>query len=338
MKHIFSYLLTCLIISIVMAPIMNRAVLTDPQEFFITIMSGLIYTVSGLYGSIWLFQFLDKKYDWLKDIWKRLTIGIVAVEVWSMLIFILITPPLLYLVRGNSMENIMIELRKNILTPLIMGLPGMLIIASIEFFKYWKSSYLKQEKLKAEMMAYKYEALHSQLNPHFLFNSFNVLSSLVYESPAMAMHFIDQLSELYKRILNSRDKVLIPLAEELEFIQSYIYLLKTRFEDKLNIVVKVNPENDDHIAPMVLQLLIENAVKHNIISKAEPLIIHIEKKADVIETRNMIRLKRVGDESRGTGLQNIQQRYGYFTERPVEVSQRDGEFVVRVPILKQGRR
>lgn len=335
MKKLFSYLLTCLIVSIVLAPIMNKNVLQSREEFFITVLFGLIYTFSGLYGSIWLFRYLDKKYDWLKNIWKRLVFGIVAVEVWSILIYMLVTPLLLFFFRGDSPEGIFDELKKNGVIALVMGLPGMLIITSIEFFRYWKQSYLKEEKLKAEMMAYKYEALHNQLNPHFLFNSFNVLSSLVYENPALAADFIDQLSELYKRVLNNRDKELIPLAEELEFIQSYIFLLKTRFEDKLMILVNVEAEDGECIAPMVLQLLIENAVKHNSISKAEPLVIHIERSEDMIETRNKIRLKRVGDESRGTGLLNIQQRYGFFTDRPVEIAEKDGEFVVNVPILKK---
>src|SRR5690606_13428064 len=203
-------------------------------------------------------------------------------------------------------------LKANIAYPLFMGLPGMLVIAAIEFFKNWKLSYLKQERLKAEMMAYQYEALHNQLNPHFLFNSFNVLSSLVFESQELAVRFIDQLSDLYTRVLDGRNKQLIPLADELEFIQSYSFLLKTRFEDKLDISIDVDAQDDERIAPMVLQLLIENAVKHNRISKDEPLCITIQKKDKAVEVSNPLRLKRAGDESKGTGLQNIRQRYKFF--------------------------
>lgn len=314
---------------------MSRGMFDSYEEFFITILFSLIYTLSGLYGSIWLFKYLDKKYDWLKDIWKRLIIGIVVVELWSLLIYVIVTPVLLLYLRNASITEITPMLKDNMIYPLIMGIPGMLIISVVEFFNNWKISYLKQEKLKAEMMDYKYQALNNQLNPHFLFNSFNVLSSLVFESPALAVKFIDQLSDLYQRVLNSKDKGLIPLSEELEFIRSYSFLLKTRFEDKLEINVDVHVEDDEWIAPMVLQLLIENAVKHNSISKSEPLVIHIQKKGNMIEARNKVRLKKAVPYSNGTGLHNIQQRYSFFTNQAVEVTEIDNEFLVRIPVLKR---
>jgi LytS/YehU family sensor histidine kinase len=250
-------------------------------------------------------------------------------------VFLTLTPVLLYWIKDASIPVIITELKKNFIYPLIMAPSGMLLIAAFEFFKHWEASYQKQEKIKAEMMTYKYEALSNQLNPHFLFNSFNVLSSLVLESPELAIKFIDQLGDLYQRVLNNKDKGLIPLAEELDFVRSYIFLLKTRFEDKLDIRIDIHVQESELIAPLVLQLLIENAVKHNIISKAEPLVIKIARRGDWIEISNPIRIKKIVNGSNATGLHNIRQRYSFFTDKPVEISQADGYFIVTIPVLQK---
>jgi two-component system, LytTR family, sensor kinase len=337
-KRLLYYTVTCLIVATILAPIMDRHALTDFWRFAEGVAFGFAYSFSGLFLSIWTFRYLDRKFDWQKNIVKRLVIGVLVVEALSLFTYGLVTPLILFFLRGTPWDSVVSEMKSNFVMPLLMGLPGMLIIASIEFFRYWKASYLKQQRLRTEMMAYKYTALHNQLNPHFLFNSFNVLSSLLYESPDLAVSFLEQLTELYKRVLDRKDKELIHLSEELEFIQSYAFLLRTRFEDKLHINVNVSATNDDWIAPMVLQLLIENAVKHNVISKAEPLAITIERRGDVIETRNAIRRKRVGDDARGMGLVNIRQRYGFFTQRPVQVTEEEGNFIVRIPVLIKKQR
>jgi len=335
MINLRKYFLICLVVATLVAPIINPHMFANQGIFWMTLSFSLIYTFSGLYGSIWLFKFLDKKFDWTKDIWKRLIIGVLAVESWSVFIYVLITPPLLFLFYDSSWSMILDEMKANVKYPLLMGLPGMLIMAAIEFFQNWKNSYLKQQKLKAEMMTYKYEALHNQLNPHFLFNSFNVLSSLVFEDQDLAVEFLDQLSDLYERVLNGKEKELITLEEELEFIESYVFLLKTRFEDKLDIKIDLKPEKGEFVAPMVLQLLIENAVKHNTVSKAHPLKVRIGRNGNHIETTNSLRLKRAGDHSSGMGLENIKQRYSFFTNDPIEIIRSDKEFNVKVPILSK---
>lgn len=333
-KHVWRYLLTCLIVATVLAPVMNENFFEDVENFWTTIFFGFFYTSSGLYGAIWLFQYLDKKFDWIKDLWKRLIIGILVVEVWSVLAYAVMTPVILYLFKEDSIEQILLQLKANLKYPLLMGLAGMVIIASVEFFKNWKSSYLKREKLRAETMAFKYEALHNQLNPHFLFNSFNVLSGLVYEDQALAVKFIDQLNDLYKKVLSGKQKELVPLQDELDFIQSYIFLLKIRFDEKLDIVVDVPCQQHEVIAPMVLQLLLENAVKHNKASKSTPLKISISREENNIAVVNDLSIKKVGDNSRKTGLQNIQQRYSFFTDQPIEILRDEKKFSVRIPILK----
>jgi LytS/YehU family sensor histidine kinase len=209
-----------------------------------------------------------------------------------------------------------------------------LMFTAIGFFKAWKNAFVRAEKLKVEMMAYKYESLRNQINPHFLFNSLNVLSDLVYDDQAMAVKFIRQLSDLFRYVLDSRDKELVPLKDELEFIRSFTFLLKTRFEDKLKIDVDVQANPDEYIVPMTLQLLIENAVKHNEVSEAFPLRISVRKADDCLEVENNLQPKSVGDDSKKTGLKNITQQFAFFSEKPIKIITSDERYMVRVPILK----
>jgi hypothetical protein len=135
-------------------------------------------------------------------------------------------------------------------------------------------------------------------------------------------------------VLDSRDKELVPLKDELGFMQSYLYLLKTRFEDKLVLNMDVEAAPDELIVPMTLQLMVENAVKHNEVSEAFPLHIHIRRNTNYLEVENTLRLKQVGDDSKNTGLRNITQQFAYFTDRQIEINDSDGKFVVRIPLLK----
>jgi LytS/YehU family sensor histidine kinase len=146
--------------------------------------------------------------------------------------------------------------------------------------------------------------------------------------------FIRQLGDLFRYVLDSRDKELVPLVEELEFIRSFTFLLKTRFEQKLTIDIEVQPGQDDYIVPMTLQLLIENAVKHNEVSEAFPLRIQIRKTGEWLEVENNLQLKNVGDNSKKTGLKNITQQFAFFSEKPIKIISSDEFYKVRVPILK----
>ncbi|MEM1408507.1 MAG: histidine kinase, partial [Bacteroidota bacterium] len=139
------------------------------------------------------------------------------------------------------------------------------------FIIQYKNSQLEAETLKKQNAEARFEALRNQINPHFLFNSFNVLSSLVYKDADTSSKFIDQLSNVYRYLLFNQQNKIVKLGEEIAFLESYIYLLKIRFQDNLNIKKNIADRvRDTYIAPATLQLLIENAIKHNVVSKATP--------------------------------------------------------------------
>ena len=168
-----------------------------------------------------------------------------------------------------------------------------------------------------------------------MFNSLNVLSDLVYEDQAKAVKFIHQFSDIYRYVLDSRNKELVPLQDEIDFINKFVFLLKMRFEDKLKIEINVPTNADELIVPLSLQLLIENAVKHNEISTANPLQIKITRIKDLIEVVNPVKLKNVSIDSKQIGLKNLMQQYDYFSDRKPLIKTENNTFLVTLPILKK---
>ncbi|GAB3642231.1 sensor histidine kinase [Spirosoma arcticum] len=194
---------------------------------------------------------------------------------------------------------------------------------------------LRAERLEKENVQAQFAALKSQVNPHFLFNSLSILSSLVHADAELSEKFIDQLSRAYRYILEQKDNERVSLKTELEFIQAYRFLLNIRFENKFDVVVNV-PEADQSrysIAPLTLQLLVENAVKHNRMSAKEPLRVQIGLEGDCLLVCNNRQLRPQSEASTGVGLQNIINRYALLTDRPVFISENDGDFVVKIPLL-----
>lgn len=196
---------------------------------------------------------------------------------------------------------------------------------------------VRTEKMEKENALARFSALKNQVSPHFLFNSLSILSSLVHIDPSLSEKFIDQLSKSYRYILEQKDKDSISLNTELDFIRSYAFLLKIRFEEKfdLQIDIKEGEASIHYIAPLTLQLLVENAVKHNKMSKSLPLIVTIQKKGDFLLVENPIQKleNQPISYSAGIGLSNIVNRYRLLTETPVEISQQDQVFRLKIPLL-----
>ena len=285
-------------------------------------------------GLQFIHAYLDRRISWIETPVKKTIIQIFVFLGYSISAFITVQFFNYYIwnnvLPSKSWESIIRSVPYTLMISFIISL----IFTAIGFFRAWKRSFVQAEKLKAEMMVYKYESLRNQINPHFLFNSLNVLSDLVYADQAMAVKFIQQMSDLFRYVLDSRDRELVPLKDELEFIRSYTFLLKTRFEDKLIIENDVQSNSEDYIVPMSLQLLIENAVKHNEVSEAFPLRISIRKNNDYLEVENSLKPKNVGGDSKKTGLKNIIQQFEFFSNRSIEIIHSEENFLVRVPILK----
>jgi two-component system, LytTR family, sensor kinase len=328
------FLIANVALSFIIILIFMTGTLQDLNTFLIGFIWSFSICITQWGGLGLIHNYLDRKISWIETPVKKTFVEVLVFLGYSMFAFILIQFLNYYLwnhvLPAQAWGSIIRSLPYTLLISLIISL----IFTAIGFFHAWKNSFMQAEKLKIEMMAYKYESLRNQINPHFLFNSLNVLSDLVYEDQAMAVKFIHQMSDLFRYVLDSRDKELVPLKDELEFIRSFTFLLKMRFEDKLIIESDVQANSDDFIVPMSLQLLIENAVKHNEVSEAFPLRISIRKNNDYLEVENSLHPKNAGDDSTKTGLKNIIQQFAFFSDLPIEIIPTETSFLVRLPILK----
>ncbi|QJW92333.1 histidine kinase [Spirosoma taeanense] len=199
----------------------------------------------------------------------------------------------------------------------------------------WQRAYVEREELEKSNLQTQLSSLQHQVNPHFLFNSLNSVSALIGENPQQAEEFVEELSSVYRYLLRANEENLTSLATELEFIRSYCHLLQTRHGDSLQLVMNVAPHYQQYqLPPLTLQLLVENAVKHNVILPDKPLFIHITTTdtADLVVSNNLQR-RTVRVQSNGLGLNNILTKYRVMGHNEPTVQEQAGQFVVTLPLM-----
>lgn len=191
---------------------------------------------------------------------------------------------------------------------------------------------LDRERSQAEL-----EALRNELNPHFIFNSLNTLNHLILNNPPQAHLFNNKLAQVYKYFLINKNNELIPLHDELEFIDNYFFLLQIRHDDKLNLQTELNGYNEKQIMipPFALQVLVENAIKHNEFNYENPLLIKIAMNGQFLKVSNNIKPKPYLENSTGIGLKNLSSRYKILCNRNIEIETTDRNFTVKLPLIKQ---
>ena len=211
-----------------------------------------------------------------------------------------------------------------------------LLFYAVYFYKYYKEKQVKEQKIIAGSASARFDALKNQLDPHFLFNSLNVLTSLIEEDPDQAQKFTTSLSKVYRYVLEQKNKDLVTVDEELNFARTYVRLLKMRFEDSIIFDIPEKcTQPDAKIVPLSLQLLLENAVKHNVVTSSKPLHIKVFEQGGMLVVSNNLQEKQVVKKSSGVGLQNIRQRYQILTDRGVIINKTNSDFSVSLPMLTQ---
>ncbi|WP_159466705.1 sensor histidine kinase [Dyadobacter sp. 3J3] len=221
------------------------------------------------------------------------------------------------------------------------GLTAMALMAAyylasnVRVYQHLQQVHINAERLEKENIKAHFNALKNQVSPHFLFNNFSVLSTLVESDKELSIEFISRLSQVYRYILEQSDFDQIKLRTEIEFMETYMYLLKTRFEEKINLEIHLSEAQIDtyFIVPLTLQLLVENAVKHNQMSVTYPLVITICIEDDFLVIRNPIQLRAPTEVSTGIGLNNIINRYKLLVNKPVLVENLQNLFVVKIPLI-----
>ena len=209
-----------------------------------------------------------------------------------------------------------------------------IIFYVIYFYNDYQKNKLKEQKVIATTASAQFESLKNQIDPHFLFNSLNVLSSLIEENPDNAQRFTVSLSKIYRYVLEQKDKELVSVSEELEFAKTYMNLLKMRFENSIHFEIPEHFNNEGaKVVPLSLQLLLENTIKHNTVSESKPLYIKITIEDNYLVVQNNLQKKEVLKSRNGVGLQNIVNRYGLLTKRHVLIDSHKDFFRVKIPIL-----
>lgn len=218
-----------------------------------------------------------------------------------------------------------------------MGLIFVNVIATglvlIRFMDKWVYTQKRLGEMNQEKLRMDYSQLQDQLNPHFLFNNLSVLKSLIMYDKDAAANFTQNFTDVYRYVLKSKDKMTVELKDELIFIDSYIALHKERLGDGIDVQYMIDKEGSEKaIAPLTLQLLVENAIKHNIVSKENPLGIEISSDSEYLSVKNNIQLKE-SSYSTKTGLSNLVKRYELLESHDIIVEQTDDHFLVKVPLL-----
>jgi streptogramin lyase len=221
-------------------------------------------------------------------------------------------------------------------TPGFIILFSILIISSVIVLIRLRELRFRQIEIrKREKLLFQLQTLRSQVNPHFLFNSFSTLISVIDEDKELAIEYVSKLSQFFRNILEYRDKDLIPIKEELRLIAAYQYLQQQRYGDNLKVVVDIRPDHlDTQIPPLTLQMLLENAIKHNVISTEKPLCITLQSSDTSILIRNNLQRKKQVESSTGIGLENIRNRYTLLGFEGLTIEEKDTEYVIQLPLIK----
>ena len=294
----------------------------------------MMFTAILWNGAVLIIFFFRKKYPEINQTAKRLTITVICAT-----IFMIICPNLIRLSLGlielaelNDIRNIFKHSEINMVAAFMVSS----LYEGAYFFGKWKESFALTEKLKNQQIRTQFEVLQNQMSPHFLFNSLNTLTTLIAEDQKTAIDFTQTLSEVYRYILQNKEKELVSLHAELEFSKSYVYLLQMRYPENLKVNFSVEEKHANlFIAPLTLQMLIENAIKHNTISKTDPLQIDIYvEKDEVIIVKNNLQLKKTLEKSTKTGLANIRKRYHYLGEREIDVIVSQKNYMVAIPLIE----
>lgn len=285
-------------------------------------------------GNIFIDKQLETKYSWLSNPNQRIFVQFVLSLIFSAVTLFLLMN-LMHFTKFNEIRLFNRAIRQMFVPAIIITFLCLVIYISGQFLKAWKQSLLEVEKHKTESANAQLQNLKNQLNPHFLFNNLSVLSSLVYQNQDKAVDFINELSKVYRYILDNKNTELVTLQQELDFLGHYIYLLKIRFGENIIFNIQIEETQNSFLPPMCLQMLVENTIQHNETSQAKSLEVNIYTEKNRLFITNPIQPRSDKTESSHIGLKNIQIRYSFFTEEKVEINKNDSLFSVSLPLISR---
>ncbi|HIB48443.1 MAG TPA: histidine kinase [Flavobacteriaceae bacterium] len=294
-----------------------------------------IYSVSLYLVNVPYFNYMMRRYGNSLFSFKPLVIAFLGAITLTLVTLFFINMFMVTVIRGGTVSGFLDNQQLDYYwVGLLISVVVTSIFYAVYYYKHKKETQVTQQKIIAKTASAQFDALKNQLDPHFLFNSLNVLTSLIEENPEAATRFTTSLSKVYRYVLEQKNKELVTVEEELRFAQLYMTLIKMRFEDSIVFTAPENVSNPEaKVVPLSLQLLLENAVKHNQVTPSKKLHIQIYENDGNLIVENNMQPKKVMRESSGVGLQNIYQRYGLLTKRKVLVEKLQDHFRVSIPML-----
>lgn len=282
-------------------------------------------------GSMFIIQYAIKRYSIFKETTKLIVFQVITLSIFVILVEsgeILAVENYLKIPMSPS-AKITLMIGSMLTTFMISS-----IYASVAFFVQWKENLMRTQALEKANFEARYDTLRNQVNPHFLFNSLNTLLMLVDDNP-VASRYVESISEIMRYMLQSRDKEAVIISDELKIARDYIFIQQSRFGEKLQVNFNVSASClNQLIPPLTLQMLLENAIKHNVVSKEQPLIVKVFTEADAfLVVQNNIQPRLDREPSTGVGLENIRSRYQHLCGKEISVNSDHGLFTVRLPFF-----
>ncbi len=276
---------------------------------------------------------LNKYYPWKSYISKRFFVQLACSSIYS-LICVNATYYIFKILFTETPPDLEQTLVLNIYG-LLLTIPIISINFGIYFMVQWKKAFVQSENLKREQLHTQFESLKNHIDPHFLFNNLNILSSLIDKKNVQAQIFLDSFADVYRYVLQNKAAELVKVEKELEFLESYVYMLKQRFSGALHLEVAI-PEKSKkkYIPPLSLQMLIENIVKHNVISEDSKLKINVFVEDNrYLVVKNTLKRKKPDKYSSQSGLKNISKRYNYLSDEVIQIIDDNETFTIKLPLL-----
>ena len=297
------------------------------------VLITIIFTAVFWNGAYFIMLFFRKRFPGIRQTATRLLFTVVTISVF----LLTAETPLRLIFRFVTWEELINPaiLFEHSMINFIAALIVTSLYESSYFFGRWKEAIRANEQLRNQQIKTQFEVLQNQMSPHFLFNSLNTLTALIAENPSIAIEFTQRLSEVYRYILRNKERELVALEDEIDFVKDYIFLLKMRYPENLNVDFDINTDTHRmHIAPLTLQMLVENAIKHNVISKANPLniSIYVENGKSIVVKNNLMKKNSLEGGTK-TGLENIRKRYEYLGHQSIDIITSAKNFMVAVPLL-----
>lgn len=296
---------------------------------------GWAYGFAFWFGNNAIGRYAEKKLDRTKNPKKTTIISISLLLIYGIIIGVSLPYIFDRFIWNMAKEDIFLDVLIKSLMVMFLDSVVIAIFYSTQLSNHWMKSIRKNEELKRENLTAKYEVLKNKVNPHFLFNSLNALSSVIERNPELGSDFVKKLSDIYRYVLEQSDKELVSLDVEMKFVEDYIFLSKIRFGNALTFHSTIPENTDVQVVPLGLQMLAENAIKHNIISDDMPLQIEVGMENDFIVLKNNIQKKNIiMPDRKPHGLENLRNRYTYHTDLLIDITESDEFFTVSLPIIK----